>query len=245
MTASPASPASDTAAAFTSLRSFVERTGVRNVGVFLLAAMSGATDAIGFIALGGAFTSVMTGNMVLFGLGIARGDASQLANTATAIICFILGCAIGARVAGKPKDDDPIWPRAVTVALTIEFVLFAVYALGFESADLGHPGAGLQPVLLALTATGLGVQSAAVQRFGQQGLSTTYMTGTLTTLVTKLATGGRAREALPNLRLLFGLIGGAVVGGFFALHLRPLAPLLQLALLAAVLVVANLDQRRR
>jgi uncharacterized membrane protein YoaK (UPF0700 family) len=234
--------ASTTFDASAALKSLV-RDRPRDVGVFLLAMMSGATDAIGFIALGGAFTSVMTGNMVLFGLGIARGDASELANTLTAIICFILGCALGARAAGKPKDGDPTWPRQVTLALTIEFVLFAVYALGFESAGLGHPDAGLQPVLLALTATGLGVQSAAVQRFGQSGLSTTYMTGTLTTLVSRLATGGRAREAMPNLRLLLGLIGGAVIGGFLALYLRPLAPVLQLVLLGAVLVVANRDQR--
>jgi uncharacterized membrane protein YoaK (UPF0700 family) len=238
-------PASDAPVASTAVRSSVARRRDRDVGVFLLATMSGATDAIGFIALGGAFTSVMTGNMVLFGLGVARGNTSELANTATAIICFILGCAIGARVAGKPNDGDPTWPRPVTMALIIEFVLFGLYTMGFESAGLGHPGATLQPVLLALTAMGLGVQSAAVQRFGQSGLSTTYMTGTLTTLVARLATGGRVREVLPSLRLLLGLIGGAVVGGLLALHVRPLAPLLQLALLVAVLAVANLNREWR
>jgi len=60
-------PASDAPVASTSVRSSAALPQFRDVGVFLLATMSGATDAIGFIALGGAFTSVMTGNMVLFG----------------------------------------------------------------------------------------------------------------------------------------------------------------------------------
>jgi uncharacterized membrane protein YoaK (UPF0700 family) len=42
--------------------------------------------------------------------------------------------------------------------------------------------AGVARGLLALTALALGIQSAAIQRFGVLGLSTTYLTGTLTTL---------------------------------------------------------------
>jgi uncharacterized membrane protein YoaK (UPF0700 family) len=217
---------------------------VRAAGVFLLAMLSGATDAIGFIALGGAFTSVMTGNMVLFGVGIAHGDIDQIANTAAAITSFVIGCAIGARVAGSARPDDPTWPRAVTTALVLQSALFVIYTIGYEAADFGKPGPVMQPVLLSLTAVGLGVQSAAVQRFGQSGLSTTYMTGTLTTMVTRLATGGRARHVFPSLRLLAGLIGGAVLGGVLALYARPVAPVLQLGLLAAVVVMADRQHKR-
>ncbi|HEY7176940.1 MAG TPA: YoaK family protein, partial [Micromonosporaceae bacterium] len=213
--------------------------------MFLLAMVSGATDAIGFVTLGGVFTSVMTGNMVLFGLGVARGDSTLLANAATAIVAFIVGCAIGARIAGRPESSDPPWPRQVTLAVLFELSLFALYAIGYELADRGHPNSAEQPVLLALTAIGLGLQSAAVQRFGQSGLSTTYMTGTLTTLVARLATGGSAKDAVPNLRLLIGLIGGAIAGGALAVYARPFAPVFQLALLVAVLVIANLRNERR
>ena len=217
---------------------------VRDVGVFLLAMVSGATDAIGFVTLGGVFTSVMTGNMVLFGLGVARGDGDLLANSATAIVAFIVGCAVGARIAGRPESGDPPWPRAVTVALIFEVTLFALYAIGYEFADRGHPNSSVQPVLLALTSVGLGLLSAAVQLFGESGLSTTYMTGTLTTLVARLATGGGVKDALPSSRLLIGLIGGAVAGGALAVYARAFAPVFQLALLAAVLVIASLRYER-
>jgi uncharacterized membrane protein YoaK (UPF0700 family) len=218
---------------------------VRDVGVFLLAMVSGATDAIGFVTLGGVFTSVMTGNIVLFGIGVARADGTLLANSGTAIVAFIVGCAVGARIAGRPASGDPPWPRQVTVALIFEFALFVVYAIGYELADRGHPNSSVQPVLLTLTAIGLGLQSAAVQRFGESGLSTTYMTGTLTTLVARLATGGTAKDALPSLRLLIGLLGGAMAGGALALYARPFAPVFQLALLAGVLVIASLRNERR
>ena len=41
----------------------------------MLTFLTGCADAIGFLALGGAFASVMTGNMVLLGLSAGRGDA--------------------------------------------------------------------------------------------------------------------------------------------------------------------------
>ena len=45
-----------------------DRIRVRQVILVLLSLNSGATDAVGFVALGGAFTSVMTGNMILLGI---------------------------------------------------------------------------------------------------------------------------------------------------------------------------------
>src|SRR5687767_5950204 len=101
---------------------------LRDCVVVILAVTSGATDAIGFLALGSAFTSVMTGNMVLFGIGLAHGDVSVLVLTAAAIASFVAGAAVGARVAGSPAGGDRYWPTAVTRAIAVEFALFAVFA---------------------------------------------------------------------------------------------------------------------
>src|SRR6185369_17222366 len=51
-----------------------EQQRLRHALILALAVNAGATDAIGFLALGGAFTSVMTGNLVLFGISAAEGD---------------------------------------------------------------------------------------------------------------------------------------------------------------------------
>lgn len=217
----------------------------RHALVVLLTVNAGATDAIGFLALGGAFTSVMTGNLVLFGTAAARTDGELAGHTAAAIGCFVAGCVLGARIAGTARPHQPVWPRQVTVALAVEAGLFAGYAIGWWASG-SHPRGTLQLVLLSVNAVALGVQSSSVQRFGVSGLSTTYMTGTLTTLVVRLTSGHRVRDVADSLQLLFGLVGGAVAAALLAEHLPAAVPLLQLGLLAAVLLASvSLVRRRR
>ena len=73
---------------------------VRDVAAVILAITSGATDAIAFLALGGAFTSVMTGNLVLLGISLGQADAALGRQIAVAVIGYIAGCYIGARITG-------------------------------------------------------------------------------------------------------------------------------------------------
>src|SRR5271167_4043077 len=56
---------------------------------------SGANDVASFTRLGGVFTSVMTGNIVLWGLAAARGSLSLASHTAVSIGGYIAGVAAG------------------------------------------------------------------------------------------------------------------------------------------------------
>ncbi len=215
----------------------------RDALVVVLAINSGATDAIGFLALGGAFTSVMTGNMVLLGISAARHDATLATHTAAAIVCFIAGCAIGARIAGTARPDDPVWPRAVTLAMSVEAAVIAIYAAGWWMAA-SHPRGAVQLGLLVLNAVAVGIQSSTVQRFGVPGLSTTYLTGTLTSLVIRLTAGRRLRDVSHSGQLLLGLIGGAALGALLVARLPECAPLVQLGSLATVLIVSAVKLRQ-
>ena len=217
---------------------------LRQTLVVTLAVVSGATDAIGLLALGGAFTSVMTGNMVLLGVAASSADGQLAASSGLAILAFCAGAALGARLAGVPVAGDPVWPRAVTLALGVELALFAAYAVGWWISG-GEPGHGLALVLLLCTAVGLGIQSSTVQRFGVSGMSTTYLTGTLTTVVIRLATGRGVREVWHSIEILLGLIAGAAAGAVLVLHLPLVAPVLQLGALGAVVAVGALVAQRR
>jgi uncharacterized membrane protein YoaK (UPF0700 family) len=207
---------------------------LRHALVVVLTLNAGATDAIGFLALGGAFTSVMTGNLVLFGISAAHADGSLARHTATAIVCFVAGCIVGARLAGVARPGDRVWPATVTRALIVEFVVFAAYAVGWWVAD-AKPSGTEQLGLLAVNAVGLGIQSSAVQRFGVSGLSTTYMTGTLTTLIVRLTSGHRLRDVAESGQILSALVGGAVLSGVLYRYLPGWAPALQLVALGAVI----------
>jgi uncharacterized membrane protein YoaK (UPF0700 family) len=219
-------------------------TGLRQGLVVVLAVLSGATDAIGLVALGGAFTSVMTGNLVILGVSASTADGALAIASGGSIVAFCIGVYLGARIAGGARAGDPVWPRAVTLGLAVELVLLTGYAVGWWISG-GEPGTVLTQVLLFTMAAALGIQSSTVQRFGVNGLSTTYLTGTLTTVVMKLAGGKGLREVHGSLQILFGLVVGAAAGAGLLEVAPVLAPVLQLGCVAAVIVLAVLVTRRR
>ena len=210
---------------------------LRHALVVLLTVNAGATDAIGFLALGGSFTSVMTGNFVLLGISSAEGDGTLARHIVTAILCFVGGCVLGSRLAGTPVEGQPVWPRAVTRALSVEVVIFAAYAVGWWMQG-SRPHGPVQLLLLGGNAVALGIQSSSVQRFGVAGLSTTYMTGTLTTLIVRLTSGHRLRDVADSLQILCGLIAGAVGAAMLLDQVPVLTPVLQLATVGSVLIGA-------
>ena len=67
---------------------------------------SGAADVASFTRLGGVFTSVMTGNIVLWGLAVARGSLTLASHTAVSIAGYIAGVAVGTWIAHGVKDAE-------------------------------------------------------------------------------------------------------------------------------------------
>jgi uncharacterized membrane protein YoaK (UPF0700 family) len=210
---------------------------VRGYLVILLAITSGSTDAIGFLGLGGAFTSVMTGNLVLLGLSASEHNSELASHSGAAIAAYIVGVAIGTRFAGRARSDDPHWPRPVTVTLALEFAALLIFAIGWE-ANGAKPTGSIQLILLLVNAIALGMQSAAIQRFGNSDLSTTYLTGTLTRVVSRLVLGSPIGDIAHSVQILCGLVFGAAAGAMLQLHAPHWAPLIQLGTLGVVLVVA-------
>jgi uncharacterized membrane protein YoaK (UPF0700 family) len=217
---------------------------LRQTLVVVLAVVSGATDAIGLVALGGAFTSVMTGNLVILGVSASSADGALAVASGGAIIAFCAGAALGARLAGNPEPGDPVWPRPVTVGLAVEFALLAAYGIGWWITG-GAPGTVLTLVLLLCMSAAMGVQSSVVQRFGVSGMSTTYLTGTLTTVVIKLATGRGWRASQHSIEILLGLVAGAAAGAGLLIVAPLTAPALQLGALGGVLLLVILLPRLR
>ena len=74
-----------------------------------------------------------------------------------------------------------------------------------------------------------------MQRFGVSGLSTTYLTGTLTTIVIRVTSGKKLAEVSHSLWILLGLVTGAAIGALLVRHLPVAVPLVQLGTVLAVL----------
>jgi uncharacterized membrane protein YoaK (UPF0700 family) len=217
----------------------------RNAAAMALAAASGSTDAIGYLALGHVFTSAMTGNLTLLGIAVAHRNGLRIGRVLVSLACYVVGAALGARIARSPEPGDPVWPSAVTRALALEAVFFVVYAVSWWA--LGpRPDVYGNAALLGLGATALGIQSSAMQRFGSGvGLNTTFLSGSLVRLVGRLATGHRYRDIHHHLLVLVGLVCGGCLGALLVLHARALAPLVALAGLAFALGAACWQARTR
>jgi len=210
----------------------------RQTLVVVLTFVTGCADAMGFLALGGAFSSVMTGNMVLLGLSVGQADAELALTSGAAIGSFVVGVLVGAHLAGVPRKGDLVWPRAVNRALLLEAAVFTVFTAVWETTG-PSPSDNLKLCLLMMSATALGIQSSAIQRFGVPGLSSTYLTGTLTALIGAVAARSPRNVLLPKAEILLALITGACVGAVVSGHLPVLAPALLLVPLLAVIVFSS------
>ncbi|HUY30328.1 MAG TPA: YoaK family protein [Acidimicrobiales bacterium] len=215
---------------------------LRAVLVVVLTVVTGVTDAIGFTKLGGVFTSVMTGNMVLLGVAVGRGSMLLALHTGVAFLAYIAGGFAGAHIAGTAEHDPDVWPRRVTITLAVELGVLTTFAVAWEATG-GRPAAGVTSLLIAVNAIGLGVQSSAVLRFGVSGLSTTYLTGTLTTVLTSIARRDRFATYARSVAILCALVGGACIGALTALRAPLVAPFFQVVPLTAVVAIGAIAFR--
>jgi uncharacterized membrane protein YoaK (UPF0700 family) len=208
---------------------------------------SGAADVASFTRLGSVFTSVMTGNIVLLGLAVAQRSLTLASHTMVSIGGYIAGVAGGTWVAHGVKERDAgpgsgetgVLPTHVIWVLLAELTLLAGFTAGWEVSG-ARPAGWAQFGLLATLAAAMGVQSSAVNDMGLTQVSTTYLTGTLTGLVSSLASPGHdTPHGLRRFGVLIGLVAGASLCGLFVATAADAVPVLPLAALVTTLVLAN------
>jgi len=226
------------------------RPAARVLGVIavLLTFASGASDVASFTRLGSVFTSVMTGNMAVFGLSLAQGSLSLALHTLLAVCGYVLGVAAGTRLlwfrasstpdAGTRASDagDSGWPPRMRLALATEFTLYLGVLIGWETTG-ARPSGVPQYVLLVLAASAMGIQSAAVNQMGLGNVSTTYLTGTLTGLVSAIARRDGKPIGWRRQSVLLGLLAGATLSGLCVAYADAIVPLLPLLMIGAATIL--------
>jgi uncharacterized membrane protein YoaK (UPF0700 family) len=213
----------------------------RDVPLTVLAAAltfgAGAMDVASFTQLGGVFSSVMTGNLVLLGLAAARPSGELAAHTALAFAGYVTGAALGSWIAGPPRPAEQTWPVAVTLTLVVELAVMGVFSAGWELTH-GQPTGGPQLVLVVVATLGMGLQSAAMRGLGTT-VSTTYLTGTLTWVVASLVAEQRfCHLEHRGVAVLTAMAAGAAGGGILILTAPAIFPALPLATLTVVITTA-------
>ena len=200
--------------------------------VVALALTTGALDAVSYLRLGRVFSSVITGNLALLGVAAGQHDALLALNAGLALAGYACGVLAGGTLAGTPERGQPTWPVRGTVTLAVEWCVLAAFS-GEWLATGGHPAGASRLVLLPLGAAAMGMQSAAVRRLGQ--MSTTYLTSTLTGILTALARRRRPAEWQRSTGVILAAVVGATLGGLAALRSPGWVPAAILIPISAVL----------
>ncbi|MFI6858583.1 YoaK family protein [Streptomyces sp. NPDC050421] len=200
-----------------------------HTALLLLSAASGAADAFVFICIGQVFAGVMTGNLVLLGAAAAgAGEEGVALRVVTALVSYGCGVAWGA-VAG-----ERMWWR-LPVMLLIEVVLLTagavLWACGLITSDVGRLG------LLVVMGLAMGIQGRV------RATPTNYFTGTLTSLVGRLAQGSwRRGDGWVTGRLLAVVAGAALAA--LTVRLWPASGAVAAAGLAAAALLVEAAGRR-
>jgi uncharacterized membrane protein YoaK (UPF0700 family) len=216
------------------------RVAVRDGVLVLLTLGSGGVDAVCFFGLGHVFTAVMTGNLVLFGLNAGQAEVVGLLRAAVALAGYAVAAFAASRWLPGYAVTAP-WPGRATAATSAELVLQAAVVAGWIALG-GHPGVGMQFVLITGYALAMGIQSAITRALAIPGVSTTYVTGTMTGVLADLAlrsAGGRSigRRVAVVASVAVGALCASVLLRFTPL-LAPVFPLAVtgIAVLTAVMV---------
>ena len=208
----------------------------------LLTVGSAATDVACFTRLGNVFASVMTSNIVFLGLAAAQHSGRLAERAAIAVAAYVIGVAAASRLAGTGRrtahQDRAYWSAWIAGALITEVVLLAVFTIGWQITG-ARPEGGAQLFLLAVAAMAMGLQSGVVAVIGLAEVSTTYLTGTLTSLIGSVASPGHGHGDNNGRRVaaLCALAAGAGLSGLLLATAQAAVPAVPLVMLLAVLAV--------
>lgn len=209
----------------------------------LLTVAAGATDALAYLGLGGVFTANMTGNLVLLGIAGSHGADLHVARAAAATLAFAAGLVLAFRVT-RDLPAGALWPRRITLTLTVGLLCQVAFLAGWAAVD-AEPSEEWDVALVALSALAMGVQTACARRVALAGITTTFVTGTLTSIA-ESAAHGSARHVPRRLAVLLALVVGALAGALLLRYAPITAAVLPAALVALTLVLGTrLHQVRR
>jgi uncharacterized membrane protein YoaK (UPF0700 family) len=179
-------------------------------GLYIVTATCGLVDAVCFLALGGVFAEMMTGNLLLLALSIGSGDTlGDATHYLPAIGAFMLGALLGGRIQrGHQKLREWRAGFAVEWLIVVAATVVAWYGAPDARNLSGHAVVGM----LALA---MGIQNAMVRAHGVPDLATNVMTVTFTAIVVDSRPAGGDNHNWRRRGLSVGLfMTGAALGAF-------------------------------
>lgn len=95
------------------------------------------------MTIGGAFTSVITGNLVFVGRAVGTLSPTPALHALVAAAGYVTGVAVGSRLLTMIGRSAPefAWPKGTTVVLAVECVILAAVNIAWISYGAALPAA--------------------------------------------------------------------------------------------------------
>jgi len=232
-------------------RSWTEQIAILDVGLAALAAASGMTDVMSFLALGDVFTSAMTGNAALLGIALSQGRIVPAMHSLSALFGFALGASLGAAISLRKGKDNAAAIDVVRLLLRLEICCLAAFAAILTFTGPPPENAALYGLIL-FSSIGMGLQGIAARQINAPGINTIVFTSTLISIITSVAgvlmRRSESRNLHPDTKRQIGIFlayafGAIVAGILVGPVLSLLAWLPMLAVMAALGCCATADPR--
>lgn len=179
-------------------------------GFYLLTAICGIVDAVCFLALGGVFAEIMTGNLMFAAFALGQGRfAVDFVQFAIPLACFTVGAVAGGyilrnkRFAGHRRLGF-VWTAGLVIVAT-------VLALIWEPSGTSTTAR----IVVGILALAMGLQNALVLVHGVPDVATNVMTLTLVRVLSNWSILG-GDNARWNYRVgsIAVFVTGAALGAF-------------------------------
>ncbi|HEX3026691.1 MAG TPA: YoaK family protein [Clostridia bacterium] len=202
----------------------------------LLAVVGGFLDAYTFIGRGGVFANAQTGNIVLVGIYVSRGELQKSLGSLVPIFAFVMGVLVAESI---KRNASRLW--ALDCARTVLFFEMTVlFMIGFVPSTVPNY---FVTVTVSFVAS---LQVSTFRKLVDSPYSTTMCTGNLRTAAREayLAVTQKDREsARRSLRffiIIFSFFVGAVSGGLLTSAVKEKAVWVAVACLAAAAVLFSI-----
>ena len=208
-------------------------------GLYMITAICGLVDAVCFLALGGVFAEMMTGNLLLMAFSVGMPGHGDSARYVPAILAFSLGALLGGRLLRGPAK----WQER-RIGFAVEWlVILAATAVAWRGDPDAHNLAG--QAVVTLLSFAMGIQNAIVQIHGVPDLATNVMTVTFTAIIADSKAAGGDNKNWTRRITSVGLFCVSAAVGALLLRFGTVWPLMLASVVFGLAVIPLLLGEKR
>jgi uncharacterized membrane protein YoaK (UPF0700 family) len=210
-----------------------------------LAAVAGCLDALSLARLTGTFVAFQSGNTVLGGLEVGRGNWAQAWPPLVAVVTYVAGSALTPFVIDPSGDVRRARRRLFAWASALLALDALIVLVGFGAGSETPEGVGRYAGIVAATLA-MAMQTAIIRTVDGVPVSSTFSSGMLVRFGQAVGEAVHPSTRPGELRVLriLGIVnaaflGGSIVGGILIVAIDNLAILVPVVALPVIALVMD------